>query len=762
MYARLKVMRLGAARLAYQQLPITIFIDSQPQRMHVRVNGVSITDDLNHAPNTCSFRCSEFVPRVGQHVRIYQGSAKTIFAGIILSVTTVYEGRPEQVAYDVQCIDFTFVVNRRPVLARYVNLSATTIIQDLIARFATVAGSAFVEPNLPIIDEVTFTNDYLAEAITRVMARVGGYWFVDADLMIHAFLTQSAQATAITQAASHTMADIRYSVDLSQLANRVTARGYGESALVDIDLGATSVPLEDTGLKYSATGGVCEVRQQRITYTGFAGSQPIGTTALGAMGVVLPPAPSTALAMTGSAPTPGSMTGVYQYALTYAQGSASETTPGPLSAPLFVGVQPPGLPLPWGEYVNGNPGFTPGMSLRFAHTFLTSVGETTLGPVSDPYIVPPPTPEDAGYGYHSCVQLWVNRGPAGTLGRRVYISINGGPFSGYQYTYNNVETQNTSDWCWLRGTPAALNQDGKTWGPPVDSTAGGGRVNVTLPIGPTGTTARKIYRTTAGGTFVLLLRVVSDNTTTAYIDNDRDTSLGAAPPTTITTPTPAGATGLLVVDLAPFPTGGWARAGPQPFRYTGRQVTGPGTTGILTGIPASGVGSLLAPVSYGSEVLLVPHLLGVAGIVIPIQKGDTVAVVAQVDDAASQTMMAGIVNGGDGIYELFITDGRWSLPECYSQAEAALALRKDPLVTVTFVSRDPSLESGATVAINLTSPPIVGTFRIQRVTLADFGRMRQYVGTPQPRNLPLRTVECSSVRYSIEDLLRLLRGARDS
>jgi hypothetical protein len=61
--------------------------------------------------------------------------------------------------------------------------------------------------------------------------------------------------------------------------------------------------------------------------------------------------------------------------------------------------------------------------------------------------------------------------------------------------------------------------------PPV-----GSQVNLTaVPLGPTGTTARKIYRTVAGnvGNF-LLVGTIADNTTTAFTDNVADSSLGAA------------------------------------------------------------------------------------------------------------------------------------------------------------------------------------------------------------------------------------------
>lgn len=47
-----------------------------------------------------------------------------------------------------------------------------------------------------------------------------------------------------------------------------------------------------------------------------------------------------------------------------------------------------------------------------------------------------------------------------------------------------------------------------------------------IPLGPTGTLYRNIYRTTAGGSSYLFLTQISDNTTTTYTDNIADASLG--------------------------------------------------------------------------------------------------------------------------------------------------------------------------------------------------------------------------------------------
>ncbi len=66
-----------------------------------------------------------------------------------------------------------------------------------------------------------------------------------------------------------------------------------------------------------------------------------------------------------------------------------------------------------------------------------------------------------------------------------------------------------------------------------------GKVSLTaIPLGGSAVTARKIYRTVAGGSTYLLLATLADNTTTTYTDNTADSSLGAGAPSTNTTDDP--------------------------------------------------------------------------------------------------------------------------------------------------------------------------------------------------------------------------------
>ncbi len=72
----------------------------------------------------------------------------------------------------------------------------------------------------------------------------------------------------------------------------------------------------------------------------------------------------------------------------------------------------------------------------------------------------------------------------------------------------------------------------------ADHTVNGQIALSAIPIGGSSVTARKLYRTVAGGALYLLLATLSDNTTSVYADDGADASLGAQAPVTNTTADP--------------------------------------------------------------------------------------------------------------------------------------------------------------------------------------------------------------------------------
>jgi len=73
----------------------------------------------------------------------------------------------------------------------------------------------------------------------------------------------------------------------------------------------------------------------------------------------------------------------------------------------------------------------------------------------------------------------------------------------------------------------------------ITTTSGNQRVQLSnIPIGPSGTTARRIYRSAVGGGQKKLVTTIADNITTSYLDQIPDGSLGASAPTLNTSGSP--------------------------------------------------------------------------------------------------------------------------------------------------------------------------------------------------------------------------------
>jgi hypothetical protein len=290
---------------------------------------------------------------------------------------------------------------------------------------------------------------------------------------------------------------------------------------------------------------------------------------------------------------------------------------------------------------------------------------------------------------------------------------------------------------------------------PTSNTATAHRVALSsIPVGPAGTTSRHVYRTEAAGSTLKLLVAIADNTTTTYADSTADASLTTTAPSTdasgLTQPAGqvlAGATSMPVAGTGAFPAVGWAVIGngQQVIRYGGKTVSS------LTGIPASGIGSVAASIAYNSSVTAAPQLTGIpasgAGAILwAIAKGDAVNLRVTVNDTAAQAALAALI-GGDGVQESSLQDRRLSATEATARGLAQLALANDVAVSLTYRVRDQNTKAGRDVVVDLLSPvSLSGTFRIQQVGISDF----------TPNIYPDYDVQASSMRYTFEDLLRRL------
>lgn len=210
--------------------------------------------------------------------------------------------------------------------------------------------------------------------------------------------------------------------------------------------------------------------------------------------------------------------------------------------------------------------------------------------------------------------------------------------------------------------------------------------------------------------------------------------------TTTSGPVSAGATSLPVTSLAAiagvgfFP--GWLLVGGRQYLY----YTG-GSAGNVTGIPASGAGSIQSDIASGEAVVNVPFISALVGgsnaLTRAVPKGTYIATIGASDDAAAQAALAA-VEGGDGVHEYRVTDRRVDVTNGAAVlADPDLENYADALVSAAFETEDFNAKPGRPVPINFTGTGGVSTTLV--ITDVD-------VTFPETNGPPRRRCKASTVR----------------
>lgn len=167
---------------------------------------------------------------------------------------------------------------------------------------------------------------------------------------------------------------------------------------------------------------------------------------------------------------------------------------------------------------------------------------------------------------------------------------------------------------------------------------------------------------------------------------------------TTTNTASAGDTSLEVEGF--FGATSWARVGDQLIYYSG-QAGGPAR---LTGIPASGPGSIQADIGIGAQVEYLPVFIVNDNDMIQADQPEGVEVVmyVQEDDLTAQAALAAI-EGGDGVHEVVVSDNRLNTAGATARAQAELALFADAIPSAEWETADMNALPGTKQAIAFTT-----------------------------------------------------------
>lgn len=749
MSAYLGTMRLGASRLGYYP-PTTL----------VKVNGTlrqGLFDDLTWSvrlnsgdqPNTAEIDLFGFTPAEGDELTIGCGSIANglLFAGTITNVDRQFfrlnEGRP---VYHCRAVSWQYEFDRLLVTKKWQSMDGAEIVTDLVETYTT-GFTLSIQPAMGQIDEFSATDEEPSSVLMRLMKRLGGTFVIDDDKIVRAWISTSpntpidpATVTNAQGAQGNKMVrSLRYIRDEEKVKNRIIVEGGGSNLAVPAAVGDTSLRVEAIDY-YSADGGTVRVDNELVDYTGIDEG---GTGAIVGSGNAPTDAP-TAVKAGGTNLTAEA---TYKYAVSYITASG-ETVPGPMVT-FVAGTGTLAAPTTAPSYRDTNAGtgqLTNGGTYRLKATFVLRGGqETTAGPASGAFVVDghdwEASLQQAGAFTSDPAVIWAN----------IYATQNGG--STY---YQAAQVGSETDWDTFTITSDA-NLPLYPQPPGTNQATLQGCYLTNIPVSPSpSVTQRKIYRTTANGSQLKLLTTLANNSTTAYLDDTADGSLGANAPTSDTSgladnrQVAAGSTELPVSSTTPFDSGGgWVKVGSLNVQYTG--VSGSN----LTGIPDSGEGSLSSTVRYGTQVLRFPELTGIAAsgdgsVTHTVPAGTPVNIRITREDLTSQATF--------DVRELVVKDNRLTQTSCELRGDAELLVAKDVLEQVTGISSDPNVKPSRMFTVNVAEWGLSSvSLRIQNVEIR-----REQASAPGsgPYPWPQRRLVATSQRRSLYDVLRALKEAR--
>ena len=165
------------------------------------------------------------VPVVGHTVEIYNDGTK-IFGGVVVKFVQRAEDY-KIILYDIECEDFTRLLDRRLVVNTYANQTIQQIIENINSEFLTDFTINNVNGGSKIISYIAFNYIPASQCFQKLADLINYDWFVDYDRDIHFFA--KAFSTAPFELAdddgSYIFNSLKIRRDNSQLKNKVFIRG---------------------------------------------------------------------------------------------------------------------------------------------------------------------------------------------------------------------------------------------------------------------------------------------------------------------------------------------------------------------------------------------------------------------------------------------------------------------------------------------------------------------------------------------------------
>lgn len=213
-------------------MSFTVTINGTNRTSSIQAKSFRKRDVLNQQVDTCQFDVKKygsltFTPAVGQEV-VVDRNGTTIFGGVVTRITEKIEASTILI-YSVECVDYSQYLKRHLVTERYVNMTVSAIVADLVTNYTT-AGDAITSTSTTstlVIESISFNRLNVADSLQKLADAINYVWYIDYDKDIHFFAKNAELApfSLTDNSNNYIYNSLEIIDDITQLKNEVLVEG---------------------------------------------------------------------------------------------------------------------------------------------------------------------------------------------------------------------------------------------------------------------------------------------------------------------------------------------------------------------------------------------------------------------------------------------------------------------------------------------------------------------------------------------------------
>lgn len=183
---------------------------------------------LTYQIDTCRFDLRGERPNEGDEVIIEDDALAEprLFAGVVTKVELVKRGRQMPNLWQVDCDDYTALLDRYLVVEVYENTSASDIFLDIVNKYCPGFTTNGVRAGAPVVEYLSFDYVRPSECFRQLCDYVGWHWEPDYYKDLSFFSAEElASAAPLSLVPGGRFRDLKHTINTRGLRNRVYVRG---------------------------------------------------------------------------------------------------------------------------------------------------------------------------------------------------------------------------------------------------------------------------------------------------------------------------------------------------------------------------------------------------------------------------------------------------------------------------------------------------------------------------------------------------------